>query len=184
LHVELWIAEGQRQVAAFVTDYETDDFLRGRWGSPPAEMLSMRADYREKVRAARAKAIAAGIIPDKPTGPVFPSTVQMVQILDDPGAKEAYTLAYRRLTSDVHVGTWAFEKGAFVERTGGLVSYSEPQDEAELHATRTLVATSFASTLCIVSAVLDLGIHDQADEIKRTYVPSEPPIAERMNAKE
>jgi hypothetical protein len=179
LHVELWIAEGQRQIAAFISDYESDAFLRKRWGPPPTEQLALRDELRDAVRAARSKAVAANLIPDKRGVPVFPGTAAMVQLLGDPGAKEAYTLAYRRLGSDVHVGTWAFEKGRFTKTADGLVSYSEPMAD-ELVPARTLVATSFASTLCIVSTALNLGIHDRADEIKRRFVPNEPAIAERL----
>jgi hypothetical protein len=78
------------------------------------------------------------------------------------------------------VGTWAFRKGVFVERPGGLVSYSELLDTAELEATRTLVTTTFASTLCMVSVVLSLGVEERADEIKRKFIYPEPPIAERI----
>ena len=104
----------------------------------------------------------------------------MAKTSDDPAAREAYTLAYRRLGSDVHAGTWTFAKGAFVERVGGLASYSEPRDDADIHAARILATTIFASTPCIVSAVLGLGVHERADEIKQAFVPEEPPIAQRL----
>jgi hypothetical protein len=67
-------------------------------------------------------------------------------------------------------------------RVGGPVSYSELFDAKELEATRTLVTTTFASTLCMVSAVLGLGVEERADAIKNTFVYPEPPIAERSTA--
>jgi hypothetical protein len=75
----------------------------------------------------------------------------------------------------------AFEKGTFISRAGGLASYSEPQELDSFKAERTLVVTMFASTLCIVSVVLSLDIHERADAIKQQFMlEGEPPIAERM----
>jgi hypothetical protein len=102
-------------------------------------------------------------------------------MLNDPAVEEAYTIAYRRLGADIHAGMQAFEKGVFTPQSGGLISYSEPQEPESFTAERTLVVTMFASTLCILSAVFDLGIHDRADAVKQRFMLSgEAPIAQRI----
>jgi hypothetical protein len=180
LHTELWIAEGQRQIAAFLDDYARDAFLQKRWGPAPMENEALKEQYRAGVRESRKKALDKGVPAVGKTGPVLPSVREIAKTSGDPGAREAYILAYRIMSADVHVGTWAFRGGAFIERQGGLASYSEPRDPTDFHGARTLVMTTFASTLCIVSVVLGLNIHERADEIKRAFVPAEAPIVERI----
>ena len=184
LHVELWMAEGQRQIVAILDEYENDVHLLGRWGPLSEENRLLRESYREQVQIARDKALAAKVEGVREKGPVLPSTATMAKTSDDPGAREAYTLAYRRIGSDVHAGALTFASRGFVERVGGLVSYSDIREEEDVHAARTLATSTFASTLCIVSAVLGLDIHERADEIKQAFIPEEPPIAERLAAAE
>jgi hypothetical protein len=158
----------------------TRSFLVERWGPPPADQVKIREELRTEVRAVRKRAVEAGLDYVK-SGPLIPPAAVLVHLINDPGAEEAYTLAYRRLGADVHAGMQAFEKGTFTLRPGGRSSYSEPQDLDSFKAERTLVVTMFASTLCILSAVLNLEIHEQADAIKQRFMlEGEPPIAERL----
>jgi hypothetical protein len=180
LHLELWIAEGQRQVVAFLDEYEQDTYLVSRWGALPDDLREHRESLRELVRVAREKALAAEVEGVGNKGPVLPSIATMAKTSDDPGAREAYILGYRRLGSDVHIGSWSFKSDAFIERVGGLATYSDSPGNLDLHAARTLAASMFASTLCMVSPVLGLDIHERADEIKHRFVPEEPPISERL----
>ena len=98
----------------------------------------------------------------------------------DAASREAYTLAYRPLGTNVHIGPWSFRPQGFRRHRGDLMSYSDTWTAEELLPTRTLVLTTFASTLCIVSAVLGLAVEDRADEIKQGFMAEEPPIAERI----
>jgi hypothetical protein len=169
LHVELWVAEGDRQVLAFLNDHDGSQYILDRWGAASISG-EIRARLKRNVAAARGKALAAGIPGIGRSGPVFPSTRRIVDYLKDPGAEEGYILAYRTLGWNVHAGYYAFAEGSFASRVGGLVSYSEIANPAEYIAARTLVTTTFASTLCIISTEIGLGIEDEADEINRWFV--------------
>lgn len=180
LHAKLWIAEGRRQQVAFLDEYAKSRFLVERWGPPPAGQIKLREELRADVQAVREEALAAGADFVK-TGALVPSAAALVQMLKDPAVEDAYTIVYRRLGADVHAGMQAFEKGIFTPSAGGLVSYSEPQGHESFKAERTLVVTMFASTLCILSAVFELGIHDRADAVKQRFMPAgETPIAQRI----
>jgi hypothetical protein len=180
LHAKLWIAEGLRQEVAFLDEYAKSRFLVERWGPPPAGQIKLLEELRAQVQAVREEALAAGANFVK-TGALVPSADALRRMLNDPAVEEAYTIAYRRLGADIHAGMQAFEKGVFTPRSGGLISYSEPQEPESFTAERTLVVTMFASTLCILSAVFDLGIHDRADAVKQRFMLSgEAPIAQRI----
>ena len=179
LHANLWVAEGSRQRVAFLDDYANSPYLVERWGPPPAAQRELGEELRAEVRAVKKQALAAGADFVK-GGALVPSADTLRRILDDPAVEEAYVLAYRRLSADVHAGMQAFEKGIFTS-AGGRVSYSEPQGPESFIAERTLVVTMFASTLCILSAVFELGIHERADAIKQRFMLSgDAPISERI----
>ena len=179
LHVALWIAEGQRQILAFMNEFESDAYLQERWRAEPFDP-QLKEHLKREVEDARRKGLAAGAPGVRPTGSLLPGARAMVDYLDDPGAREAYTVAYRSLGADVHAGTYAFSRGEFVARVGGRVSFHEAVDAETYLPARTLSLTMFASTLCIVASVLRLPIADAADEVKRRFVEEELPIAERI----
>jgi hypothetical protein len=180
LHVELWHAEGERQHVALLDEYAKDAELHHRHSPLPEDLQEQLDATRTTVREARAKALSAGIAGVRKTGPVFPSIADIVKTTDDPGAREAYTLAYRALGTSVHIGPLSFRLSGFQPHVGGLVSYTDQWTAEELRPTRTLVLTTFASTLCIVSVALALNVDERADEIKQMFMVEEPPIAERI----
>jgi hypothetical protein len=180
LHVELWYAEGERQRVALLDEYAKDEALHHRHRPLPDDLDEQLEGLRQIVRDARAKARTAGVIGVGETGRVFPSIDAIAKNTDDVAAREAYTLAYRALGTNVHVGPRSFRVEGFKGHVGGLASYSDHWTAEELRPARTLVLTTFASTLCIVSVALGLDVHERADEIKQRFMVEEPPIAERI----
>jgi hypothetical protein len=183
LHPKLWIAEGDRQRLAFINEFEQDSYLQQRWGAAPVDR-ELKEELQREVDEARRQALAAGVPGVGQRGPLLPGARAIVDYLDDPGAREAYTLAYRSLGADVHAGPYAFLKAEFVGRGGGRVSFHESLDPAAYQAARTLSLTMFASTLCIVASVLQLPVADAADEVKRRFVDEQLPLAERIRLQE
>jgi hypothetical protein len=179
LHVALWIAEGQRQILAFINEFEGDLYLQQRWSPDPID-AQLKEELKREVEHARGLALAAAVPGVGEKGRLFPSTRTMVDYLNDPGAREAYTIAYRSLGADVHAGTYAFSNAEFVRRPGGRVSFHEATDPRTYLPARTLSLTMFASTLCIVASVLQLPIASAADEVKRRFVHEDLPIEERI----
>jgi hypothetical protein len=170
LHVRLWIAEGHRQRLTLINEVEGDPLLQERRG--------------REVDEARREALAAGVPGVREKGALLPGARAIVDYLDDPGAREAYTLAYRTLGADVHAGTYTFAKAQFVERVGGLVSFHESTDPDAYLPARTLSLTMFASTLVIVASVLQLPVADAADEVKRRFLHEDLSLAERIRLQE
>jgi Family of unknown function (DUF5677) len=179
LHVELWEAEGMRQRLALINEYEQDPVMLERRGPSPFDS-SFKEELKRHVDEARSKALAAQTPGVRERGPLLPSAGKLVRWLDDPGAREAYTLAYRSLGADVHAGSFAFSRSEFVERPGGGVSFHEAVDQETYRPARTLSLTMFASTLCMVAPALNMAVADEADEIKRRFVVEDAPIAERL----
>lgn len=177
LHVELWHAESDRTVLTIHDEYERDVDMRRRWGEQGPLSPQERETLEEHVRRARTLAVQEGVpgVSAK-RGPVLPSVVHQLDLLNDPGAREAYTLAYRSLSSDVHAGAWAFRRGAKIEVLDqGFVRYAEVVAAEDLLAARTLATTTFASTLALVSSMLDLHIEDAVNEVKHRYAPPDAP---------
>ncbi len=61
LHVELWNAEGERNVLAMVEEHDANEALRARWGQSPLT-AEERAERRDSVAAAGRQAQAAGVV--------------------------------------------------------------------------------------------------------------------------
>ena len=163
LHTEMWAAEGDRQLLAFLDDHarhSTD--LGGLVLTVPEDRL---AEMKLRVREAREKARAAKIPGVGGNGKVFPSAHDIAEYLDDEKVWSGYVFAYRGLSWNVHAGYHAFGAGAFVSRRGGLVSYSDTFEPSDLVAVRALAITSFSSTLRMVSEAFGLGVEDEAKEI-------------------
>jgi hypothetical protein len=171
LHLELWHAEGDRGVLAMVNEYSGRDFLRERWGDAPLRPEE-RATLAASVTAARERGRQAGVVGIGKSGSVLPTTVDQPRTINEPGADEAYTLAYRTLGADVHAGSHAFIRGTLERRDNRTASYSDDVEPADLLPARTLALTTFASTLAIASRELALGLEEAVDEVKHRFVPS------------
>lgn len=170
LHLELWNAEGQRNVLAMVEEHDANESLRERWGESPLTAAE-RAARRESVAKARLRAHAAGVVGVGKTGPVLPTTAAQLRTVDEPGATEAYTLAYRALSADIHAGARAFLRGQLERHADGTASYHDDVGPDDLLPARALALTTFASTLAIAGGVLGLGIESAVDEVKHRFVP-------------
>src|SRR6266496_938073 len=59
------------------------------------------------------------------SGPVLPGTKAQLDAIDEPGASEAYTLAYRALSPDTHAGARAFLHGGLERHPDGTASYRD-----------------------------------------------------------
>ncbi len=145
LHLELWNAEGERNVLAMVEEHDRNEALRARWGESPLTPEE-RASRRETVAAARERAKAAGVAGVGRSGPVLPGTKSQLAAINEPGTDEAYTLAYRSLSPDTHAGARAFLRGQ-LERHDGTASYRDDVIADDLLPARALALTTFASTL-------------------------------------
>jgi hypothetical protein len=170
LHLALWHAEGDRGVLAMVNDYNGHDFLRERWGHAPLTQEE-RETLAASVTAARERAHQAGVVGVGKSGSVLPTTVAQLRAINEPGADEAYTLAYRTLGADVHAGSRAFIRGSVERRDNGTAFYSDVVQPADLLPARALALTTFASTLAIASQELALGLEEAVDEVKHRFVP-------------
>jgi hypothetical protein len=180
LHTELWYAEGDRDVLAIVTEQRASRTMRKRWG--PAKLSPEALSQREEhVRKARARALEAKIpgIEEK-KGQVLPGIAQQVQMLKDPAASEAYTLAYRLQSGDIHSGARSVQGGPRELRNDATVSLRD-EIEGEGLGIRVLAACMFASTLELLAAELKLPGEEEARQIRRTFVPDTIPDEQRLD---
>jgi hypothetical protein len=169
LHAELWVAEGERESLKLIREFAADPELAAKDPAldPASGWATERADYIEEVRA---KALAAGVIgvSTKAGGGVMPDMRTIAFSHGDQATREAYTLAYRALSQDVHGGSRAFGAGRFDEVATGRVAFTEFADPVhEVRRNRALNATTFASTLCILSGPLELDVLEEADMLKQ-----------------
>ena len=104
------------------------------------------------------------------SGPVLPSTKSQLAAVNEPGADEAYTLAYRALSGDVHAGARAFVRGRLERHNDGTASYRDDVAADDLLPARALALTTFASTLAVASAVLGFSIEDAVHDVKHRFV--------------
>jgi hypothetical protein len=170
LHLELWHAEGERNVVTMVEEHDQNEVMRVRWGASPLT-AEERVKRRNTVVEARQRAQAAGVVGVGKSGPVLPTTKSQLAAIDEPGADEAYTLAYRVLSADTHAGARAFLRGQLERHGDGTASYRDDVASDDLLPARALALTTFASTLAIASDVLDLGIEADVNEVKHRFVP-------------
>jgi uncharacterized protein DUF5677 len=170
LHLELWHAEGERNVLAMVDEHDANEALRDRWGQSPLTTVE-RAARRNTVAAARQQAQAAGVVGVGKSGSVLPTTKAQLAAINEPGANEAYTFAYRALSPDPHAGARAVLRGRLDRPGDGTASYRDDVSADDVLPARALALTTFASTLAIASDVLGLGIEVAANEIKHRFVP-------------
>lgn len=170
LHVEIWAAEGERESLKLVREVARDPELVARHGDAldiTAPWFAEREQYVEEVRA---KALAAGVVgvSSKPGERVMPDMRTIAFNHGDLASREAYTLAYRALSEDVHTSSRAFQVEHFEVLEGDRIRFVDfPEPAREIRRYRALNATTFASTLCILSTPLGLEILEQADMLKQ-----------------
>jgi hypothetical protein len=118
LHLELWEAEGDRNAASIIEDH--NELHTERWGPMPV-MDGVLDEKRERLRNARAKALAARTAGVGKKGPVMPSMAKQLVTIAEPAASEAYTFGYRPMSWETHTNPRVFLSGAFVEhrQSGG-----------------------------------------------------------------
>ncbi len=170
LHAELWAAEGERQSLALVREFAEDAELAMKHAADidlDAEWVKERQDYVEETRNQALQAGVVGVSPKKGK-PLMPSMRTMAVSHGDLATREAYTLAYRSLSHDVHGSSRAFGGGHFAACDGGAVRFIElSEPEREVRRYRALSSTTFASILCILSGPLELDVLENSSFIKQ-----------------
>jgi hypothetical protein len=173
LHAELWAAEGERQSLVLVREFAEDAELAEKHTTDidlDAEWVKEREEYVEETRDQAIRAGIVGISPKKGKA-LMPSMRTMAINHGDLATREAYTLAYRSLSHDVHGSSRAFSGGHFAACEGGTVRFielSEPEREVRRH--RALSSTTLASILCILSGPLELDVFEDASFIKQVLL--------------
>ncbi len=171
LHTEMWIAEGERQVSALVREIDADPEMLRKAGGEGLISAEWHEDKTAFVAAVRAKALSADVSGVDKKGSVMPSMWSIAYDHGDQASKEAYTMAYRSLSPAIHTSARSFQHGDFVSIGNGRVAYHELTDpDREIRRHRALNATTFASTLCVLSEPLQLGTFEHADAIKNTLM--------------
>lgn len=172
LHTELWEAEGKRNSLTIVDEFARSKEMKERWAAFPLNTEGAQ-ERRAEVEQVRDNARKAGVKGVGENGAVLPSISTLLAIIDELGAYEGYTLAYRVLSWEVHGGAPAVLTERFREHEDGALSYIQqrgPGTDGE----RALAISIFASTLKLCGYHLDLGIDEAAREIQSTYVPQSP----------
>jgi hypothetical protein len=172
LHTRLWLAEADRGAMAIGREVTESKEMSERWEEfLPAEELSFE-EQKEKIKLVRMEAIEAGL-PVGETGEVFPSIAKLVSYIDEPAAREMYTLAYRELSWETHGGARAVINERFEQNGDGTASYRFDR-RATATRSRTLAVSAFASALKLCGYHLGLGIEQEAELVLRQYVPQSP----------
>jgi hypothetical protein len=181
LHLELWEAEGDRNVVSIIEEHKAKH--AERWGLAPFDENELE-EKRQRVRDARAKALAAGVVGVGEKGPVLPNLAKQLLTIAEPAASEAYTFGYRPMSWETHTNARVFLGGAFEQRNDGTVSYSDATEESDLIGIRALSLTTFASTLELVAIVLGLlTVEESARAILRSFVPEQIPADQRFDGR-
>jgi hypothetical protein len=172
LHTKLWDAAGELQMLKLINELEADRELAAKtsWPGLPADVRRQR---EEEIEAARAAGLAAGAkgVSEERGGQLLPSMHTIGRDLGDASTKEAYTLAYRSLSQFIHTSSRAFDDGAFEEVSHGMVTFSELADpEHAIRRHRALNATTFASTLTLLSEPLGLDVLEPAARVSDLFV--------------
>ena len=165
LHAELWAAEAERQSLALLREFGQDGDLVARHGAVDldAPWVTEREEY---IAATRERALAEEVPGITKRGAIMPSMKTIAEGLNDPGAREAYRLAYRSLSNDVHAAARAFTSDHFLDGTSGITFADVPASRGE----RALNASIFASTISILSGPFDLEAAEEADTIRNALL--------------
>lgn len=172
LHTKLWEAEGKRNVLTIVDEFTRSEEMSKRWKAFPIDLTGLPARKAE-VKEAREEALTAEVPGVAKSGAVLPSISKLLKIIDELATYEAYTLAYRVLSWEVHGGAPTVLTERFREHSDGTVSYLQ-QHGPGTDGERALGISTFASTLKLCGYHLDLGIEQGAEEVLRMYVPQSP----------
>lgn len=172
LHTELWEAEGKCNDLTIIDEFARSKEMRERWAAFPLNTTGAQ-ERRAEVENARNKARKAGVKGVGEGGAVLPSISTLLAIIDELGAYEGYTLAYRVLSWEVHGGAPAVLTERFREHSDGTLSYIQQRGPGT-NGERALAIATFASTLKLCSFHLQLGIDEAAREIQSTYAPQSP----------
>jgi hypothetical protein len=161
----LWVFERHRWAINVANDVRADPTLLERLGGqlPDASKLD---EWQAEIDRARAAARNASVPGVPKSGPLLPTVAGMVQLLADPAATEAYVMAYRRFSGDIHGGVVSFDHVKHEEIAEGWARYTDVATSAELRTTRRVGASTFASTLVIVARELDMNIEGAADRLR------------------
>jgi hypothetical protein len=137
-----------------------------------AEWVKERQDYVEDTRKQALQAGIVGVSPKK--GKLLMPSMRTIAVNHgDLATREAYTLAYRSLSYDVHGSSRAFSGGHFAACDGGTVRFVElSEPDREVRRYRALSSTTFASILCILSGPLELDLLEDASFIKQVLLTS------------
>jgi hypothetical protein len=180
LHTELWHAEGARNTRTIVEEQLASPTMTERWGKLPVDEEELAA-LNEQVRKARKAGLDAGVVGVGESGAVLPSAVKQLETIKEAAANEAYTLAYRLQSWDIHNGPGTVQAGTWLQHNGGTVSYRDDPD-VPLLGLRVFAVSVFASILELLASELPLTIAAQAHEVRRTFVPDVIPPDQRFDA--
>jgi hypothetical protein len=171
LHTELWQAEGYRNTITIADEIREKPDLREAVGQDPIDPAEL-ADRRQKVEAARKRALEAGLPVDR--GAVLPPVSRQLQVINEPVADIIYALAYREHSWDIHAGPRAFLAGSCTERNDGTVSYSDSVSAEQLLLSRARASAMVASSMELIGQELDMEITTQAGTIAIAMVKPPP----------
>jgi hypothetical protein len=169
LHAEIWIAEGELQSLKPLREVVSDPELAAKHGQGIDMAADWAAERERYVEEVRSRALLAGVVGVRrgPGERVMPSMRTIAFNHGDLATREAYALAYRPLSHAVHGSSRAFNIGHFAQVGAGRVRFIEVTDPAgEIRSHRALNATTYASTLCVLSKPLGLNVLDDAETLK------------------
>jgi hypothetical protein len=175
VHVPLWQADHERHALRLLREPEAavgERLARKFEEWAPAEVV---ASKKELIAEARANGLAAGIegVSKRVDGPLLPSMPKMVEAIGAPAITEGYAVVYPLSSAFIHssasavLGTIDFHEAS---KTFGV----DDGPLADQIPIRALAATIFAGLLTDVSRIADLGVHDDADVIRRGLVARVP----------
>lgn len=177
LRFDLW--EGERDRTRLTLDQRLRDLKLPRY--PPLLSDADRTATRQRVEALRARALAAGTPGVGPGGAIFPGTGAQVASLKSPAVSEAYAMAYGLLSADVHLGAASFDDVGVYQLESGQLRLEEGARSQAIVAGRVLGITTFASTIVMADSYRAVGIAEDADDIKRIWIPHELALGERTS---
>ena len=160
LHVEMWLAEDERDMANGLEVVERLAVVRGLANPITAADRVRIGEARAEVKAIRMTAEAAGEAV-RGSGSLIPNGPEMVKAVPD--LADLYGVIYTRLTPTVHAGGRSFVMDRIETTAAGLrVRPGAPFQDSVL---RTLSAPTLAFLLATVSRQCGLNIEAAATQI-------------------
>ena len=130
------------------------------------------AERRKKIAATRKKALDANVPGVGKSGGLLPTISKQLVTIGEPAVEEAYTLAYRPLSWDVHGGARALLPGRFQSQADGRATFEEPASVSV--GARALAISTFASTLKLCGVhLLRPQLEKAAAQVLESWVPQE-----------